>query len=57
MWHPNIYKNGEVCISILHPPEIDFTTQQIHLGNYTATPTLKKCAVCPYIAFCDDAMI
>jgi len=19
-WHPNIYKNGEVCISILHPP-------------------------------------
>jgi len=20
MWHPNIYENGEVCISILHPP-------------------------------------
>lgn len=20
MWHPNVYKNGEVCISILHPP-------------------------------------
>ena len=27
MWHPNIYKNGEVCISILHPPEIDFTNE------------------------------
>ncbi len=23
MWHPNIYKNGKVCISILHPPEVD----------------------------------
>ncbi|GAA5943056.1 uncharacterized protein JCM15063_006287 [Sporobolomyces koalae] len=23
MWHPNIYKNGEVCISILHEPGQD----------------------------------
>ncbi|GAM89933.1 hypothetical protein ANO11243_079730 [Dothideomycetidae sp. 11243] len=23
MWHPNIYETGEVCISILHPPEED----------------------------------
>lgn len=23
IWHPNIYKTGEVCISILHPPEED----------------------------------
>lgn len=23
MWHPNIYKNGEVCISILHDPGTD----------------------------------
>ncbi|GAA5843056.1 hypothetical protein JCM11251_002718 [Rhodosporidiobolus azoricus] len=23
MWHPNIYKNGEVCISILHEPGVD----------------------------------
>ncbi|KAM0751018.1 ubiquitin-conjugating enzyme [Meredithblackwellia eburnea MCA 4105] len=23
MWHPNIYKNGDVCISILHPPGAD----------------------------------
>lgn len=22
-FHPNIYKNGELCISILHPPEDD----------------------------------
>jgi len=23
MWHPNIYKDGKVCISILHPPGED----------------------------------
>ena len=23
MWHPNIYKNGEVCVSILHEPVFD----------------------------------
>uniref|UniRef100_A0A6B2LNC8 E2 ubiquitin-conjugating enzyme n=1 Tax=Arcella intermedia TaxID=1963864 RepID=A0A6B2LNC8_9EUKA len=23
MWHPNVYPNGEVCISILHPPGED----------------------------------
>jgi len=25
IWHPNIYENGAVCISILHPPEEDST--------------------------------
>ncbi|KAK9447876.1 ubiquitin-conjugating enzyme/RWD-like protein [Limtongia smithiae] len=23
MWHPNVYPDGRVCISILHPPEED----------------------------------
>jgi len=23
VWHPNVYQNGEVCISILHPPGED----------------------------------
>ena len=23
IWHPNVYKNGDVCISILHPPGED----------------------------------
>ncbi|PVH99285.1 ubiquitin-conjugating enzyme [Periconia macrospinosa] len=23
VWHPNVYANGEVCISILHPPGDD----------------------------------
>ena len=29
MWHPNIYEDGRVCISILHPPGTDqFNTQE-----------------------------
>jgi ubiquitin-conjugating enzyme E2 G1 len=29
MWHPNIYTDGKVCISILHPPGDDeFNTQE-----------------------------
>ena len=23
MWHPNVYEDGRVCISILHPPGED----------------------------------
>ena len=30
---------------------------QIYRGNYTATPTMEKCAYCPYLAFCNDATI
>ncbi|KAG2771608.1 hypothetical protein PC129_g2771 [Phytophthora cactorum] len=28
MWHPNVYPNGVVCISILHPPGEDQLNQQ-----------------------------
>lgn len=28
MWHPNIYPDGKVCISILHPPGTDSFNQQ-----------------------------
>ena len=29
MWHPNIYPDGKVCISILHPPGTDqYNTQE-----------------------------
>ena len=28
MWHPNIYKDGTVCISILHPPGTDRFNEQ-----------------------------
>ena len=29
MWHPNIYENGDVCISILHPPVDDPTNTEL----------------------------
>ncbi len=32
-------------------------SQQIYQGNYLATPTMEKCAYCPYLAFCNDATI
>ena len=28
MWHPNIYNDGKVCISILHPPGTDDMNSQ-----------------------------
>ena len=28
MWHPNIYTDGKVCISILHPPGTDKFNEQ-----------------------------
>lgn len=28
IWHPNVYSNGKVCISILHPPTDDPFNQQ-----------------------------
>jgi len=28
MWHPNIYQDGRVCISILHPPGTDRFNEQ-----------------------------
>lgn len=28
MWHPNVYPDGKVCISILHPPGEDAFNQQ-----------------------------
>ena len=31
MWHPNIYPDGRVCISILHPPGTDrFNDQAVY---------------------------
>ncbi len=54
--HDRIYsftKNDLAAIA----PEANNLAQQIYQGNYTATPTLEKCAFCPYLAFCDYAMI
>nr|AET50795.1 hypothetical protein [Eimeria tenella] len=28
MWHPNVFPDGRVCISILHPPGADVFNEQ-----------------------------
>lgn len=38
-------------------PQAEHLAHQIYQGDYTATPTMEKCALCPYIAFCNDAII
>ena len=37
--------------------EANNLSQEIYRGNYIATPTMEKCAYCPYLDFCDDASI
>lgn len=37
--------------------EANAMSRQIYRGNYSATPTMEKCAYCPYLAFCNDATI
>ncbi|CAI9552450.1 unnamed protein product, partial [Staurois parvus] len=41
MWHPNIYENGDVCISILHPPVDDPQSEESFLLN--GGTLLKMC--------------
>jgi len=37
--------------------EANNLSHEIYRGNYIATPTMEKCAYCPYLDFCDDASI
>ena len=37
-------------------PQAQDLAKNIYHGNYGATPTIEKCAICPYLAFCDDAI-
>ena len=53
--HDKIYcfnesKLGEIAT------EAHSLSRRISQGDYTATPTTEKCAYCPYLAFCNDAM-
>ena len=31
IWHPNVYTNGDVCISILHEPGEDAFNPQVKI--------------------------
>jgi len=43
MWHPNIYPDGRVCISILHPPgEDDMNTLETASMRWTPVQSIDK---------------
>ena len=42
MWHPNIYANGDVCISILHPPTEDPTHYESISERWSPVQNIEK---------------
>ncbi|ONL99406.1 ubiquitin carrier protein 7 [Zea mays] len=40
MWHPNVYPDGWVCISILHPPSEDPNGYELASERWTPVHTL-----------------
>ncbi|CAG5107409.1 Oidioi.mRNA.OKI2018_I69.chr1.g3306.t1.cds [Oikopleura dioica] len=41
IWHPNIYENGEVCISILHPPVDDVQGGELPGERWNPTQSVR----------------
>ena len=54
--HDQIYSFTEKHLAEI-ATQTDNLAQNIYRGNYQATPTMEKCAYCPYLAFCNDALI
>uniref|UniRef100_J3L5P3 E2 ubiquitin-conjugating enzyme n=1 Tax=Oryza brachyantha TaxID=4533 RepID=J3L5P3_ORYBR len=42
MWHPNVYSDGRVCISILHPPGDDPTGYELASERWTPVHTVES---------------
>ena len=41
MWHPNVYPNGKVCISILHSPGDDPSGYELSSERWTPVHTVE----------------
>ncbi|XP_013403676.1 ubiquitin-conjugating enzyme E2 R2 [Lingula anatina] len=41
MWHPNVYENGDVCISILHPPVDDPHSGELPCERWNPTQNVR----------------
>lgn len=41
-WHPNVYKDGKVCISILHPPGDDPMSGELASERWRPTQNVKS---------------
>lgn len=41
VWHPNVYENGDLCISILHPPVDDPQSGELPCERWNPTQTVR----------------
>jgi ATP-dependent helicase/nuclease subunit A len=53
--HDYVYSFNQSQLKAI-APEVEILSDRIYAGDYTPTPTMEKCAVCPYLAFCDFAI-
>ncbi|KAA0189237.1 hypothetical protein HAZT_HAZT001640 [Hyalella azteca] len=44
VWHPNVYENGDLCISILHPPVDDPQSGELPCERWNPTQEHFLCA-------------
>jgi len=41
LWHPNVYENGDLCISILHPPTHDPQSGELPCERWNPTQNIR----------------
>lgn len=41
VWHPNVYENGDLCISILHPPVEDPSSGEMPCERWNPTQNVR----------------
>lgn len=41
VWHPNVYENGDLCISILHPPVDDPQSGELPCERWNPTQNVR----------------
>ena len=42
VWHPNVYENGDLCISILHPPVDDPQSGELPSERWNPTQNVRQ---------------
>ncbi|GLI79349.1 ubiquitin-conjugating enzyme subunit [Penicillium ochrochloron] len=54
LWHPNIYKDGRLCISILHPPGEDEMSGELAAERWTPAQRVESVLI-SILSLLDDA--
>ena len=55
-WHPNVYPDGKVCISILHPPGEDVTSGESASERWCPTQSVETILLSVQSMLCDPNM-